>query len=116
MRSTSEMRKILRYFRRLASAGREPPDGGTKAGDLRPPLAEMPGESDTLFMASAALFENAGDHLVQGRVLHAHVHDRVLVENQSEHLGNPAAIHFQIHLGPDGPDNFPKYGQIRWHA
>ena len=44
----------------------------------------------------AAFLEDAGDHLIQRRILHAHVHHGVAIENRGQHLGTRAAIDLQF--------------------
>src|SRR4051812_8363432 len=73
MRSMSETRRIFVYLR---SVHRTRPAS----------VCVMVG-----LVASASLLEDMGDHLVQRRILNAHVHDGVAVEDDAQHLRHPAA-------------------------
>src|SRR5438067_1673206 len=86
MRSMSEARKMFTYFFSTAR--------GFNAGGGS---SELP---NALVMAGASLLEHAGDHLVERRVLHAHVHDGVLVENRIQHGRHLAALHLQVNGWP----------------
>src|SRR4051794_18438 len=48
------------------------------------------------FVILASLLEDARDHLVQRRVLHAHIHHGVAVEDRAEGLGDAAAVDAQV--------------------
>src|SRR5437764_5567425 len=82
MRSTSDVRKMFRYFR----STRPGPRRGRAASDG--------------FMPHLPLLEDAGDDLVQRRVLDADVGDGVAVEDGAEHLGDAGAVHLE---GDDRP-------------
>src|ERR1051326_5872874 len=86
MRSMSEMRKILPYFRNARV--------NLAAGDSRS-TAGVSG-----FMLLPSLLEYAGDDLVQRRILNANVDDFVPVENGAEHVTDLAPLHLQIRHRP----------------
>src|SRR5262245_50307936 len=72
MRSISETRMILRYLR-MARAMRL-----------------------MAFMARMALLEDPGDHLIERRILNAHVDHGVVVENGVQGLRDAGSLHAQL--------------------
>src|SRR5579871_1280301 len=108
MRSMSETRKIFTYLRRGAGRGARgegitaTDESGSSGIGLYPsPLVPRPA---LLFRPS--LFEDAGNHLIQRRVLHAHVQHGVAIQDRPEDVGHPAARDFQVGRRPFGPDDF----------
>src|SRR5947209_2681232 len=94
MRSMSETRKMLKYFRTACGTG---PAAGRGAGS---PSAGRMGD----LRCRPALFEDLGDHLVQRRVLHADVDDRVAVEDGGQRVGHARAVHLQVGRRPRDGD------------
>src|SRR5438552_19046808 len=84
MRSMSEVPKMRQYLR-TADSGRETRSRLDASSTMSVGL-----------MAGAAFLENAGDHLIERRILDAHVDDRVLIENDAEHFRDPATVATQI--------------------
>src|SRR5215472_7085375 len=80
----SETRKMFAYLRTAQP--------GARAGGPCPGAAS----ASNGFMAYPALLEDARDHLVERRVLDAHVDDGVAIEDLAEHLGDPGAVHLQV--------------------
>src|SRR5436189_5943325 len=96
MRSMSDTRRMFQYFlteRRMPRTGRS--------------------ATDMLHLRrDAALLENAGDDLIERRVLHAHVDDGIAVEDDAEHLGDPRAVHLQVGGGPFPAGHFAELFQV----
>src|SRR5690242_19599974 len=63
--------------------------------------------------AGLALHEDVRDDLVERRVLHAHVDDRVLPEDRREHVRDPAAFDAQAHHGALSARHLAKARQLR---
>src|SRR5947209_10475216 len=84
-RSMSEMRRILTYLRYRARAT------GSRAG-ASTGLMVVPSPVQRL-----AFLEHAGNSLIERRILHAHVQHGVLVQNNGQQLGHPAALDAQLH-------------------
>src|SRR5438132_14304112 len=82
-RSISEMRKMLKYFRTPWSS----PKGCRSSASTAPSDRLMAG-----LLVRAALLENAGNDLVERRVLHAHVHNGVAVEYRAEQFRHSRAV------------------------
>src|SRR5438876_1096204 len=94
-----EMRTILAYLRK--DEGRRTKDKRNAllcctAFDILYSLFVLRPSSFVLRPRGVGLLEDAGDDLVERRVLHAHVNHGVVVEDGGEHLGDPAAVHLQI--------------------
>src|SRR5438105_3766563 len=78
-RSTREMRRIFQYFL----------SGLAGAGSVSAGMATaLSNELRVGFMLGTPLLEHAGNHLVQRRVLHAHVHHGVAIQDHGQHLGH----------------------------
>src|SRR5947209_7995587 len=114
----SETRKILPYLRNPFSR-RDPPAGRLLAA----PSGNSSGALNAIsagwvigFMTSAGLLENAGDDLVERRILDAHVDDRMAIENDTQDLAHPRALHLQVHNRPFAAGDLTEALQIRRHA
>src|SRR5437868_4291647 len=102
MRSTSETRKILAYLRAAASGPRgRTVTGPGLCGDRGSARASSGG-----VMACAALLEDAGDDLLQGRVVHAQVEHPVPVEDCTQDFGHARAVDFQVGHRPFAAGDF----------
>src|SRR5437588_10026587 len=84
IRSPSETRKILAY---LGNAVPNP--AGAK---VRAPS----GDGLTGLMLCPPFFKHLGNHLVQRRILHAHVDNGVPVEDGGKRFGDAPAVHFEL--------------------
>ena len=85
MRSESETRKILEYFRTTAArpgdggAGSAPPETKGAAAVRSGCVARVSGG----VMTESGLLEDLGDHLFQRWVFHAHIGQRMTIENRA---------------------------------
>src|SRR5205807_10415077 len=98
----SDTRKILPYLR-MPRSKREPAAGAWRASTICKLSGSWTARSAGLLigvMAGAGLLENAGDDLVQRRILNAHVDDRVAIEDGAEHLAHAGALHLEIDHRP----------------
>src|SRR5262245_25213248 len=93
MRSMSEVPKMRQYLRRARSAERRAP--GALRSALRAPRSALRASLGMTIglMAGMSLFEHAGDHLIQGRIMDAHVDHGVLIKDDAKRFGHPAALH-----------------------
>src|SRR5580704_12428173 len=57
------------------------------------------------FMLGACLFKHLGNDSVKRRILHAHVDDRVTVQNLRQHVGDLGAIDLDVYSRPHTADN-----------
>src|ERR1700676_5085522 len=97
MRSIKEARKIFHYVGRGGgSPGR---DGGENPGEGHRRTIAGAAVSDG-FMASVGLLEETCDHLIERRILNAHVDYRVLVEDGAKDFGHTGAIHLEFRYWP----------------
>src|SRR5438132_13860555 len=67
-------------------------------------------------MTSACLLKYAGDDLIQRWILHAHIDDRVTIENGAEHLAHAAALDLEIDYRSFAARQFTKPSQVVRHA
>src|SRR5947209_19169048 len=96
---------MLKYFRSVWSA---PSRSG---GEVR---ASAPSERLIAhLLPDVACLENAGNHLVERRILDAHVHDGVPVEDGAEQLRHACPIHLELGEGPLGSDQFAELRYVR---
>src|SRR5262249_18547985 len=118
MRSISDTRRILPYLRSARGAFETE---GFRSGrrshvcpSVRPDLTGSAASTGLVvaLMVSMGLLENACNHLVQRRVLNAHVEDRVPVEYDAEHLGHARPLDPQVRHRPVAADHLTKAGQI----
>src|SRR5438105_10756233 len=92
MRSISEVRRMFQYFRTRC----ERKDEGGRMKDESDRFILPPSSFILLlfpFMPGLPLFKDTGDHLIQRRVLHAHVHHGVTVENRRQRFCDAVAIY-----------------------
>src|SRR4051794_16258143 len=116
MRSERETRKILEYF--LTTAVR-PGDGGVGSA---PP--ETKGAAAVLIgwvarvsggvMTETGLLEHLGDHLFQRRVFHAHIGQRVTIENRAQELGHARPLNLDVGEEALATDHFSEPAQVVW--
>src|SRR5947207_1072055 len=102
IRSMREMRTMRLYLRR--------PSRGRRAGGARmgPPSAV----GSNGLMLGVSLLEDAGDDLVERRVLHAHVEYRIALQDGAQDLGDPAAVHLEIDDRPTVADDLAEAVQV----
>src|SRR5579871_5246525 len=96
MRSMSEMRRMLTYLRS---------DRTTRA-------AGPSGDGMARLMLGPALLETLGDDMVQRRILHAHVQERVAIQNGGEHLRDAPALHLEVGDRPFAARHLAEAGQV----
>src|SRR5438552_411215 len=122
MRSIKEMRKILLYFWNAVSSrprGLGPDQGGPIACPSR--LAALDSAFRSLggkagLMVGMGLLENAGNHLIQRRILDAHVHERVPLQDGSQHLGHASAVDLEAGDRAFAVGDLAKFLQSRGRA
>src|SRR5688500_6057217 len=104
MRSMRAARQMLKYLR---SVFMSPPPAWRQVSNLPLPerqVGNLPPRrrarsSWRCLLRHGALLEHQRDHLIERRVLHAHVNDRVAVEQGRQHLGDAAAVNLQVERG-----------------
>src|SRR4051794_34511894 len=103
IRSTSEARKIRRYFRSVASDRHAGGRAGAGSGSAGAAGRRAVGVGATMsggLMALATLLEDAGDEVLERRVLHAHVGHGVAVEDRPQDLGHPGTLDLDVGRRP----------------
>src|SRR4051812_3047594 len=101
MRSMRDARRMFQYLRTERTV-RHAAGGGAASTRLMTDL-----------LARVALLENAGDHLVERRILDTHVHHGVAVEDDAEHFRHTAAIDFQVGGRSFATGHFTEPFQVR---
>src|SRR5690242_1500993 len=95
MRSMSETRKIWTYLARMERrTGARSSVAAPAAGMER--LLGRSGGGVLGGLEGLTFLEDAGDHLIQRRVLHAHVDHDIVIQNIRQGAGNLAPLHLQL--------------------
>src|SRR5581483_9323955 len=111
----SETRRILPYLRatrRKRGFLRGVPEVGVSSPRSRPDPPSL-FCSVIAFMLHARLLEDASNYLIQWRVLHAHVHDGVALENRFQDFRYACTVHLEVHDRPFECGHLAEACQIR---
>src|SRR5438874_6530833 len=110
MRSMSDTRRMFQYFLTPEKGDAARFDPARSNASKR---AASPFSGDMLHLrCDPALLENAGDDLIERRVLHAHVNNGVTIKDDAEHLGDTRAVHLQIGGRPFPAGHFAELFQV----
>src|SRR5439155_15995252 len=103
IRSMRETRRILLYLRKARTNVARDGRRSASAGGV------------ISFMMGTCFLKDAGDDLVQRRILNAHIDHGVAVENHAENLGDARPLDLEINDRPGAAADFAEGLQVgRW--